>query len=146
MIESIVENDIQIGSISDPLESCLVNSFDSSEQLDQDISNACSWLDCSHIMQNTGQKPKFEEFGQLNDDKKNEPPKLEIKPLPEKIIESSFETIPINDYVPIESLFSVTCLCLLKLSIFLQQDKCHLSGIGKTEKKVLEGGKEILLR
>ena len=66
--------------------------------------------------------------------------------MPEKIIESSFETIPINDYAPIESLFSVTCLCLLKLSIFLQQDKCHLSGIGKTEKKVLEGGEEILLR
>ena len=50
MIESIVENHIQIGSISNPLESCLVNSFESSEQLDQDISNACSWLDCSHIM------------------------------------------------------------------------------------------------
>ena len=50
MIESIMENHIQIGSVSDPLESCLVNSFESSVQLALDVSNTCSWLDCSHVM------------------------------------------------------------------------------------------------
>ena len=61
-------------------------------------------------MENKGRKVKFEKFRQLNDDKQKEPPKLEIKPLPKKTIESSFETTPINDYFPYQSLFSVTSM------------------------------------
>ena len=98
MIESIVENHIQTGSISDPLESCLINSFESNEEFDQDFSNACSLLDCSQVMENKGWKPKFEELGQMNDDKPDEPPKLELKPLP---IELKYAFLGDNQTYPV---------------------------------------------
>ena len=83
MIEVIMDDHLQTRSSSDPLEICLINSFESSMQLDSDISNICSLLDCSQIMENKGWKPKFEELGHIDGDKHDEIPKLELKPLPE---------------------------------------------------------------
>jgi hypothetical protein len=49
-------------------------------------------------------------------------------------IDSTSDTIQINDYFPDESLLSIsTYLGLLILSIFLQQDICQLIGIPKTK-------------
>ena len=66
MIEVIVDDHLQTRSSSDLLEICLVNSFESSMQLDSGISNMCYLLDCSQIMENKGWKPKFEELGDIN--------------------------------------------------------------------------------
>jgi len=82
MIETIVEDHIQKGSSTDPLEMCLINSFESNIQLDPEISDICSLLDCAQVIENKRWKLKFEELGE-NEDKKNEILKLELKPLPE---------------------------------------------------------------
>ena len=47
MIETIVEDYIEKGSSTDPLELCLTNSFESNMQLEHEISNICSLLDCA---------------------------------------------------------------------------------------------------
>ena len=83
LVESIVEEYVQEGSFSDSMETCLVNSLESSMQLEQELSNICSLLDCAQVMENKGWRPRFEELRQFNENKQDHKPELELKPLPD---------------------------------------------------------------
>ena len=61
LIEAIVDDYLKKGHSSDPLETCLLNSFESSMQLDHDISNICSLLDCAQVNESRGWRPKFKD-------------------------------------------------------------------------------------
>ena len=85
MIEIAVEDHIQKGRASELSEICLVNSFELSSQSDYDISNICSLFDCSQVRENKGWRPKIEQLGECVKDDQEDPPKLELKPLPKEL-------------------------------------------------------------
>ena len=76
IIEDVVEENFNQGNYSDPLEVCLVNSFESNVQLDPDVSNMCTILYSTQEIENKGWKPKFEELDPLKGNKSEEAPKV----------------------------------------------------------------------
>ena len=81
LIEPIMEEHFQ-GSLPDPMEICVTNSLESNVHLDPDISNDFSLLDFTQVPDD-GKKHTFEELGTLEEEKKEEVPKLELKTLSE---------------------------------------------------------------
>ena len=80
LVESILEEHVQEGSFSDPMETCLVNSLESSMQLEPELSNRYSLLDCAQVMENKGWKPQVDELRPSNESKQENECKLELKP------------------------------------------------------------------
>ena len=80
LIEPIMDEYIQ-GSLSDPMEICTINSLESSTQLNSDTPNDFS-LDSAQVLEDDEDNQNFEELGMLKEEKHEEAPNLELKPLP----------------------------------------------------------------
>jgi hypothetical protein len=68
-INVVVEDQFHNTYFSDPLESCIVNSYDLDSSINSEITNVCSSRDDFQVMEISWWKPRFEEL-----------PKSAIKP------------------------------------------------------------------
>uniref|UniRef100_A0A2N9ID69 Reverse transcriptase domain-containing protein n=1 Tax=Fagus sylvatica TaxID=28930 RepID=A0A2N9ID69_FAGSY len=73
-VDVVVEDQFHNTYFSDPLESCIVNSYDLDSSINSEITDVCSLLDDFQVMELSGWRPRFEEL-----------PKSELKPLPSSI-------------------------------------------------------------
>uniref|UniRef100_A0A2N9GLJ5 RNA-directed DNA polymerase n=1 Tax=Fagus sylvatica TaxID=28930 RepID=A0A2N9GLJ5_FAGSY len=73
-VDVVVEDQFHNTYFSDPLESCIVNSYDLDSSINSEITDVCSLLDDFQVMEISGWRPRFEEL-----------PKSELKPLPSSI-------------------------------------------------------------
>src|SRR5215813_14921610 len=83
IIEPILEEHIQEGSLSDPMDICEANFLESNKRLELYISDDFSLFDSSHKLKDDGKEQNFEELGTLEEENQEEAPKLELKTLPE---------------------------------------------------------------
>uniref|UniRef100_A0A2N9IPP2 Reverse transcriptase/retrotransposon-derived protein RNase H-like domain-containing protein n=1 Tax=Fagus sylvatica TaxID=28930 RepID=A0A2N9IPP2_FAGSY len=80
-----LEDQFNLTCLSDPLESCLVNSLDFDDDEDSEVAHICSVLNSSQVLEVNAWRPKFEELPPRNImpvPSSVEAPKLELKPLP----------------------------------------------------------------
>ena len=70
----VVKDQFHNTYFSDPLESCIVSSYDLDSSINSKFTNVCSLLDDFQVMEISGWRPRFEEL-----------PKSELKPLPSSI-------------------------------------------------------------
>jgi nitrogen fixation protein len=70
----VVEDQFHNTYFSDPLESCIINSYDLDSSINFEITDVCSFLNDFQVMEINGWRPRFEEL-----------PKSELKPLPSSI-------------------------------------------------------------
>uniref|UniRef100_A0A2N9I5J1 RNA-directed DNA polymerase n=1 Tax=Fagus sylvatica TaxID=28930 RepID=A0A2N9I5J1_FAGSY len=85
LIETLVQDQFNLTCLSDPLESCLVNSLDFDDDEDSEVAHICSVLNSSQVLEVNAWRPKFEELPPRNImpvPSSVEAPKLELKPLP----------------------------------------------------------------
>uniref|UniRef100_A0A2N9H7D8 Reverse transcriptase/retrotransposon-derived protein RNase H-like domain-containing protein n=1 Tax=Fagus sylvatica TaxID=28930 RepID=A0A2N9H7D8_FAGSY len=73
-VDVVVEDQFHNTYFSDPLESCIVNSYDLDSSINSEITDVCSLLDDFQVMELSGWRPRFEEL-----------PKSELKLLPSSI-------------------------------------------------------------
>uniref|UniRef100_A0A2N9HFB1 Reverse transcriptase domain-containing protein n=1 Tax=Fagus sylvatica TaxID=28930 RepID=A0A2N9HFB1_FAGSY len=73
-VDVVVEDQFHNTYFSDPLESCIINSYDLDYSINSEITDVCSLLDDFQVMEISGWRPRFKEL-----------PKSELKPFPSSI-------------------------------------------------------------
>ena len=131
LIEPILEEHIQQGSLSDPIDICSATLLEPDDKLELDIANDSSFLDSTQVPEDDEEKQSFEELETLEEEEKEEEaPNLELKTLPEGL---KYAFLGDEQTYPVVISSSLTCDQEGKLLNVLQK---HKKAIGWTLKDI----------